>query len=279
MMKVVADRKMVAQRLAELTGDNVVYTRVPRCAYIVGQIAFEHDSSITVAEDADRSQLMQLAEEGLIDGFEGITAPAINTDRQDQALEGDEGDEAPYTENENTSDTLTISLPLAGHTANSLRNLVTMVYARGPLLSKATGGSFSCTEQQVIALHDCATVSDVMTLLTGDLVGIVIDHGCISFTGFPFPEEPVRTNAFSVLAAQMCKAAMKQKRVNRKQIEVPSERYLFRSWLLALGMHGEEFADARRILLASLSGKAAFKDAAMEERWRMRQQEKCYRQV
>lgn len=279
MMKVVAERKTVAQRLAALTGENVVYTRVPRCAYIVGPVTFERNGSITVVEDAAREQLVQLAEEGLIDGVEEIAEAELNADRQDQAQVDDEADEAPHTETENAPDTLTISLPLEGHTANSLRNLVTMVCARGPLLSKATGGSFSCTEQQVIALHDCVTVSDVMTRLTGDLVGIVIGQGCISFTGFPFPEESARINAFSVLAAQMCKAAMKQKRVNRKQNEVSSERYLFRSWLLALGIHSKEYAEVRRILLSPLSGKAAFKDAAMEERWKKKQREKSHNQM
>ena len=41
-----------------------------------------------------------------------------------------------------------------------------------------------------------------------------------------------------------------------------------RIWLLSLGMGGDEFKTARRVLLASLSGNAAFKDAAMEQRWK-----------
>jgi hypothetical protein len=35
-MKVIAERKAVARRLAELTGEAVVYTRMPRCAYEEG---------------------------------------------------------------------------------------------------------------------------------------------------------------------------------------------------------------------------------------------------
>ena len=59
---------------------------------------------------------------------------------------------------------MTISLPLTGHTENSLRNLVTMVYTRGPLLSKATGGTFSCSLAQVDALKDCITALLLATL-------------------------------------------------------------------------------------------------------------------
>ena len=42
----------------------------------------------------------------------------------------------------------------------------------------------------------------------------------------------------------------------------------FRIELRALGMGGGEFKTARRVLLAPLSGNAAFKDAAMEQRWK-----------
>ena len=35
-MKVIVERKVVARRLAELTGEAVVYTRMPRCAYEEG---------------------------------------------------------------------------------------------------------------------------------------------------------------------------------------------------------------------------------------------------
>ena len=171
----------------------------------------------------------------------------------------------------NSADALTISFPLEGHTANSLRNLVTMIYSRGPLLSKATGGMFSCTLEQVVSLRDCLTVSDLAAHLTDDLHGIVITDGKVSFTGFPFTTDPEKIRAFTQLAAQMNKAAKEQKRVMAKAVETSNERYIFRIWLLALGMAGDDFKIARSILLAPLSGNAAFKDQAMEDRWKEKQ--------
>lgn len=66
----------------------------------------------------------------------------------------------------------------------------------------------------------------------------------------------------------MNKAAKNQKRVTPKIVDATNEKYSMRIWLLALGMGGGEFKTARRVLLASLSGNAAFKDAAMEQRWK-----------
>ena len=66
-------------------------------------------------------------------------------------------------------------------------------------------------------------------------------------------------------------AAKEHKRIQAKPVGTTNEKYIFRIWLLSLGMGGEEFKTARRILLAPLSGSAAFKDDAMEQRWKEKQ--------
>ena len=167
-------------------------------------------------------------------------------------------------------DVLTISLPLAGHTASSLRNLVTMIYSRGPLLSKATGGHFACPLEQVDSLKDCITVFDAISRITDALVGLTITTDKITFT-FPATDDADNVKTFTQLAAQMNKSAKAQKRVMAKLTDVSNEKYIFRIWLLALGMGGEEFKTARRMLLHPLTGSAAFKDQAMEDRWKEKQ--------
>lgn len=147
-MKIRGEYKNAAVRLTELTRERAVYTKMPRCAYEVGPYVIERDGSITVCENADLAPLRTLAQEGLLDGWEenveGTTEPAREA----------------TTDAENEDSVLTNSLPLTGHTTNSLRNLATMIYSRGPLLSKATGGDFACTLEQVDALRDCPTISD-----------------------------------------------------------------------------------------------------------------------
>ena len=206
--------------------------------------AIERDGSVTASESTDLAPLRTLAQEV--------------TEAQDEPAE----DAAP--------DALTISLPLAGHTASSLRNLVTMIYSRGSLLSKATGGHFACALEQVDALKDCLTVESVLSSLTSGLTGFAIADDKITFV-FPITENPDKVKAFTQLAAQISKAAKEQKRVMAKTVDESNERYIFRIWLLRLGMGGEEFKTARRVLLHPLSGNAAFKDQAMELRWKEKQ--------
>ena len=282
-MKILGERKAAAARLAELIGERAVYTKMPRCAYEVGPFAIERDGSITVSESTDLAPLRTLAQEGLLEGWEepvkesaAATAEAVTEAQEDNGIgDGTEAQEAASetqvepAEN-NTPDALTISLPLTGHTVNSLRNLVTMIYSRGALLSKATGGSFGCTPTQVEALKDCITVESVREKISPDLIGLTITDDSITFT-FPATDDAEKVQAFTQLSAQMNKAAKAAKRVMAKKTDTANEKYIFRIWLLALGMGGDEFKTARRVLLAPLSGNAAFKDAAMEQRWKEKQ--------
>ena len=262
MMKILGERKAAAARLAELVGERAVYTKMPRCAYEVGPFAIERDGTVTASESADLAPLRTLAQEGLLEGWEEPSEETVETtaeaatEAQDELTE----DAAP--------EALTISLPLTGHTANSLRNLVTMIYSRGSLISKATGGRFACPLEQVDALKDYLTVESVRERISPDLIGLKITADAITFTGFPLSDDPEKVQTFTQLAAQMNRLAKEQKRTQAKSVDTTNEKYIFRIWLLALGMGGDEFKNARRVLLAPLSGNAAFKDAAMEQRWK-----------
>lgn len=265
MMKILGERKVAAARLAELTGERAVYTKMPRCAYEVGPFAIERDGSVTASESTDLAPLRTLAQEGLLGGWEETVEEPVEaaaeaaTEAQDEPTE----DAAP--------DALTINFSLTGHTVASLRNLVTMVYSRGSLISKATGGRFACPLEQVDALKDCLTVESVRERIAPDLIGLAFTDDAITFTGFPATDDPEKIQAFTQLAAQMNKLAKEQKRTQAKTVDTTNEKYIFRIWLLALGMGGVEFKTARRVLLAPLSGNAAFKDSAMEQRWKEKQ--------
>lgn len=74
--KSIEDRKALVGRLKELTGQDSIYTRVPRCAYIVGDFVVEKDGTMTADEGADETVIQTLQQEEMI-GAE-ITAP-VNT--------------------------------------------------------------------------------------------------------------------------------------------------------------------------------------------------------
>ena len=69
----------------------------------------------------------------------------------------------------------------------------------------------------------------------------------------------------------MHKQAVKQKRIQAKIVDDPNEKYIFRVWLVRIGMGGTDFKDVRRYLLENLEGHTAFHTAADEEKWKERQ--------
>ena len=109
------NRKAVAARLAEITGAESRYTRVPRCAYEVGAYVIEKDGTITTAEGADLQPLKILATESLIEPFEMPT-------------------EEPAAEEEAIS--LTVEIPFD---KVNVGNLMKLLDAKGELIKKALG--------------------------------------------------------------------------------------------------------------------------------------------
>lgn len=109
------NRKAVAARLAEITGAEARYTRVPRCAYEVDPYIIEKDGSITTAEGADLQPLKILAAEGLIEPFEMPT-------------------EEPAAEEEAIN--LTVEIPFD---RVNVGNLTKLLDAKGDLIKKALG--------------------------------------------------------------------------------------------------------------------------------------------
>ena len=77
---------------------------------------------------------------------------------------------------------------------------------------------------------------------------------------------------------QLCLAishqALIQRTASRSRTQSSNEKYTFRTWLLRLGMIGEEFKTARLHLLKNLEGNIAWKDPAqaVQQRERLLQQ-------
>ena len=109
------NRKAVAARLAEITGAEARYTRVPRCAYEVGAYIIEKDGSITTAEGADLQPLKILAAEGLIEPFE---MPTEELAAEEEAIN------------------LTVEIPFD---KVNVGNLTKLLDAKGDLIKKALG--------------------------------------------------------------------------------------------------------------------------------------------
>lgn len=285
--KNIEERKVLVRRLGELTGIAPHYTKVPRCAYEIGAYTVERDGSLTVEEDAAESGILAtLKEEGLIKDTEGIlgASPEENAEaaQQEQTEEMMPEEETPDTAREEPLE-MAVSLPMGGHTGNSLRNLVNMIYSRGPLLGKATGGNFHVEKELVDALQEdscIATVQGFLKTMTdyteahGGIEGLKITEEQISFTGFPVPADKAHADAFCHLAALMNGMALSQKRIQAKEVNTDNEKYAFRIWLLRLGMNGDDYKSTRKALMENLGGHAAFRTPEEAEKAKVKNKAK-----
>ena len=165
---------------------------------------------------------------------------------------------------------LSVSFPLSGHTVHSITNLVCMIYTRGNLLSKATGGKFGADKEliEVIMEDNFSNVSELVDFIKGQgrrLDGLSFEDDKVIFDGFK--AVPDNCEVFSRLAANMNKLALKQKRIQAKEVDETNEKFAFRVWLIRLGMNGDEYKFDRKMLLKNLSGHSAFRTEADKEKW------------
>lgn len=284
----IADRKTLANRMEELTGIHPYYTRAPLYAYDIGNYTIDRDGNLLVeSENADAELLTTLLNEGLIRGCESIestddqpenTEPTENLADEPVAEEepDDTAEDEPDAEESESEDQpeevpldLELAFPTSQHNGVSLRNLVNLIYSRGRLISKATGGHFHVETDLVETLRDdsCTyTVANFIEALKSyeaqcgtAMEGLVITEEKVSFTGFPTASDYDHLTAFGHLAILMNQQAISQKRIQAKDVNDENEKYALRTWLLRLGMNGPDFKETRKILMENLSGHAAFR--------------------
>lgn len=237
------DRKKIVKALEKATGQKAKYLGAPSFEYEIGPYTVDRAGDINVPdEEADQNALEELIARGLI----------INPEEADQTATA-------------------ISLPMKDHDGRSLKNLVNMVHSRGTLLSKAVGrhGHFKASEELVNALDEKApqTTEDFLQILKdagdGALEGLSFEDDKIGFI-FPQTFDPERIHTYMLLAELMAKTARSQHWVQAAKCKDANEKYAFRIWLMRLGMKGDEFKAARRILLKNLKGHAAFRTKDQE---------------
>ncbi len=294
----VRDRKELVRRLEELTGLTANYTYVPRCAYEIGAFTVERDCSLTVGEDADENIINTLLNEEMI----VEAAPAEETDEGDtdeDATDEDDADEDATDEDDADEDDadeddtdeedndeypldLTVSVPLADHTVQTLKNLICTIYSRGSLLSKATGGTFFADKALTDALdeHEFHSVPELIAFIreweetNPELKGIRFDGDELIFDGFGEAPDADHVRAFTDLASAINTMALTQKRVQAKEVDDSNEKYTMRIWLVRIGFGGAEYKADRRILMENLSGHSAFRNDEEKAKWTERQKAK-----
>lgn len=210
----------------------------------------------------------------------------VDVDESMDTVNDTDADEAPVPTEQPTLqdvDELTISLPMSGHTAQSIRNFLNLMYSRGPLLNKAMGTNFSVSNSLLDAVEQASTrtVEEMLDELeeyrlgagTTGMTGISITAEKISLT-FAGPLTQEKVSAYTELCSAMNRMAVTQKRIQAKTVNDANEKYALRIWLIRLGLNGDEHKTIRKLLMQNLTGHAAFRTKEDAEKFRVKEKAK-----
>ena len=176
------------------------------------------------------------------------------------------------------------------HTAATLRNIVNIMAAKEDLLYKALQVRISrehyCQKADTRFLDDLnqrkpATMREVERLWYNGYGGrqyhyddsryhglnlhSVFSKGTIEFRMFNSTLHAGEIKSYIQLCLAISHQALVQKSASRTKTHPENEKYTFRTWLLRLGLIGDEFKTARQHLLKNLEGNIAWRDPAQAE--------------
>ena len=232
--------------------------------------------------DPDSVSEGNASEESVSEEPQRAEADTVGTGRVNS--EGSEITDGDATAEEPLDMNMDFQIALGAHTGATLRNLVNLIYSRGPLVNKATDGYFEADEGLVEALKDdrCTytranffrAVADYENQHGKSLYGLTITPEAVSFTGFGEAADVDHLRAFGHLAVMMNNQALHQKRIQAKAVDAANEKYAMRIWLVRIGMDGDEFKQTRKILMEKLTGHSAFRTPEDAEKAKAKAQKK-----
>jgi len=254
------DRKEIVKTLEKHFEVKSQYMGAPSFAY---QVETE-DETYTINREG--KIITTAAEE--VDLEELLNGPEV----EPEATEEIETNEPMTPANEVETLDLEVKLPMEGHSGRSLRNLVNMIYSKQPLIKKAFR-----LEDNIVEDDFSIGINEIQIETLEDFKTALEDIGEKSCPGidFNFYENTMTFNLLKEANADEIKAATdfiallnenakNQKYASAKVKPTDNEKYTFRTWLLRLGMIGDEYKLARKILLQNLSGNGAFRKLKKE---------------
>jgi len=237
-------RKTLVKALGEILQTKPRYLGVPSCAYEIGEYHLAKDGTLTGPELF--GLLMALAERGFL--AEGLQTPEADpTEGEAQETESAksaarESEEAPETapaEEEAPEfptapefDLVTIEYPRVNFDQPAFERLCALVAAKEELLKKA----LDLTELPIQVIEDR-----------------------IIFPWFKGITDSAHIDAYATFICALCETALRKKRVTATaQPTGVNDRYRLRCFLLSLGMIGDEYALARKLLIGPMEGSSGW---------------------
>lgn len=195
----------------------------------------------------------------------------------------------------NSSCGIHVHVDASAHTPQTLRNMVNIMAAKEELLYKAlqvqVGREYYCQKADLRFLDDVnrkrpETMAELERLWynresnrythydTSRYHALnlhsVFSKGTIEFRLFNSTLHAGEVKSYIQLCLAISHQALVQKSASRSRTHSDNEKYTFRTWLLRLGMIGDEFKTARQHLLKHLEGNIVWKDPAQAQRQKER---------
>lgn len=247
-------RKEIVQALEEKWSVKAKYLGMPSCAYEItggkGTFRIDREGRVLYPDGREYEIAEMLADAPAPAGQERIPAETGESNFQGYAFS------------------------LEGHTVISLRNLINMLASKQDLLCAAFGLEQPILERALAEELDPIPIEDVDAFVAiwrdlerGRAAGLKLNLATRTLVLQLPKENPTREEmtAFRDLAAGMDANAKKLKHTSFKPAQEENPKFAFRTWLTRLGMNGDEFKAARKVLLAKLAGNSSFRRPKAEK--------------
>jgi hypothetical protein len=228
-------RKELAEAVGEITKQEVIYKKPPSYAYEVGRVTVERDGSLSYESEhiRDAAFTHHLLEGLRGRGFEPEVVEGNQSEEVQEEQEEEEIPEEPEESEEAEPDKLVIQMPIDGFDYQSLENLRLLVASKATLIKKAL------------------KVTDLIIRQTEET---------IDFPWFDDMPDALEIKVYTQFIERLCNMAREQKRIIAVEKPTDNEKFVMRLFLVRLGMKGDNYSDARRILLQDLTGNGSVKD-------------------
>lgn len=183
-----------------------------------------------------------------------------------------------------------VHVDASSHTPQTLRNIVNIMASKEDLLYKTlkvqVNREYYCQKADTRFLEELnhkrpKTMQEVEQMWYNGYGGRYIHYddsryhalnlhsvfskGTIEFRMFNSTLHAGEVKAYIQLCLAISHQALVQRGASRIKRQPENEKYTFRTWLLRLGLIGDEFKTARRHLLKNLEGNIAWRDPAQAE--------------
>jgi hypothetical protein len=264
------DRKLMIKKLGEHLGVKPKYLSVPTFNYEI--------RTANEVYTIDRHGAITKGDGELIT-MEEILNPEV---QQEPMVDQEHNDEVQMNEveihevaqNAETTNPLEelggveVKLNFEEHTADSLKNIINMLYSKQRLIMMA----FETEE----AFMDDGFAEDLNKPEIKDLEGlkealeelgvnrcpgfqIDFDEKTFTFKLYSSNLNPERIKAFQDLCVLIARYGRTLNRASFKQAQDDNPKYALRTWLIRIGMNGPEYKETRKTLLKHLEGSGAFR--------------------